>query len=114
MHLGVKLLTLRERCGWTQDQLAERAGVPVGSIRNYEQGRREPPWCALFRLGEALGVGGGAFFDTFRPCVGQPVEESQKRPRGRPRGAPPASAPPGSAKRRRPPAPQSDRRRRGR
>jgi transcriptional regulator with XRE-family HTH domain len=112
MHLGVKLLTLRESCGWTQDQLADRAGVPVGSIRNYEQGRREPPWDALFRLAEALGVGGGAFFETFRPCVGQPVEEAQKRRPGRPRASPPAPGPPGPAKRRGVRGP--DARRRGR
>jgi transcriptional regulator with XRE-family HTH domain len=110
MHLGVKLLTLRESCGWTQDQLADRAGVPVGSIRNYEQGRREPPWDALFRLGEALGVGGGAFFDTFRPCVGHPLDESQKRPRGRPRAAPAATPEPAKPRR----GQRAGRRRRGR
>jgi transcriptional regulator with XRE-family HTH domain len=112
MHVGAKLVELRESRGWTQAQLAGEAGLPLASVRNYEQGRYAPPWDALMRLAGALGVGGQSFWAGFWPCVGQPVEESQKRRPGRPRASPPAERQPEPAKRRQ--ARRRDRRRRGR
>jgi transcriptional regulator with XRE-family HTH domain len=56
-----KLRELRERAGLTQSQLAQASGVPLGSIRNYEQGQREPYWSVAFRLAAALGVSVEAF-----------------------------------------------------
>jgi transcriptional regulator with XRE-family HTH domain len=96
MNIGAKLRELREARGLTQDQLAERSGVPAGTIRNYEQGRNDPAWGALWALAEALGVGKGPLFDTFRPCVG--VEAVPQRGPGRP----PKHAPPEPPKRGRP------------
>jgi transcriptional regulator with XRE-family HTH domain len=61
-----RLRELRERAGLTQQGLADATGLPVGSLRHYEQGRREPQWQALFRLADALGVG----CEVFRDCVG--------------------------------------------
>jgi transcriptional regulator with XRE-family HTH domain len=114
MHIGAKLVELRESRGWTQEQLAREAGLPLASVRNYEQGRYAPPWDALMRLAAALGVGREWFWDFFWPCVGQPLEESQKRPRGRPRRTPPAAATPEPVKPGRTRSRRSDRRRRGR
>jgi transcriptional regulator with XRE-family HTH domain len=37
-----KLKALREQANLTQTRLAEASGLPLGSIRNYEQGQREP------------------------------------------------------------------------
>jgi transcriptional regulator with XRE-family HTH domain len=39
---GEKLKDFRVAAGWSQPQLAEKSGVPVGTIRDYEQGRRAP------------------------------------------------------------------------
>jgi transcriptional regulator with XRE-family HTH domain len=50
------LRELRERAGLTQAALAERSALSIGSVRNYEQGLREPYWAAVFRLAKALGV----------------------------------------------------------
>jgi transcriptional regulator with XRE-family HTH domain len=47
---------LREQAGLSQSQLAKRAGVPVRSIQNWEQGHRRPRPQALLPLAEALGV----------------------------------------------------------
>jgi transcriptional regulator with XRE-family HTH domain len=47
---------LREQAGLSQSQLAKRAGVPVRSIQNWEQGHRQPRPPALLPLAEALGV----------------------------------------------------------
>ena len=64
-----KLRELRERAGLTQSQLAQSSGVPLGSIRNYEQGQREPYWSVAFRLAAALGVS----VEAFSVCIG-PVD----------------------------------------
>ncbi|HKI30722.1 MAG TPA: helix-turn-helix domain-containing protein, partial [Gemmataceae bacterium] len=61
-----RLRELREKAGLTQQQLADASGLPVGSLRNYEQGQREPYWQVVFRLAAALGVRCEAFAD----CAG--------------------------------------------
>lgn len=60
-----RLRDLRKRAGLTQAQLATASGVPLGSIRNYEQGQREPYWDVAFRLVGALGVS----VESFADCV---------------------------------------------
>ena len=54
--MGEKIQQLREGRGLTQVQLAERSGVPLGSLRNYEQGLRQPLLKQAARLAKALGV----------------------------------------------------------
>lgn len=63
VSLADRLRELREQAGKTQAQLAEAAGVPIGSLRGYEQGQREPQWRVLFNLAAALGVTCEAFAD---------------------------------------------------
>jgi transcriptional regulator with XRE-family HTH domain len=63
MKFGKRLQELREKAGMTQKQLAESSGLPLGSIRNYEQGYRDPLWQAVFKLADALGVDCRAFKD---------------------------------------------------
>jgi transcriptional regulator with XRE-family HTH domain len=60
-----RLRELREQAGLTQAQMAEASGLPLGSIRNYEQGQREPYWAVVFKLAAAL----GASADAFAVCV---------------------------------------------
>jgi transcriptional regulator with XRE-family HTH domain len=47
---------LREQAGLSQSELARKAGVPVRSIQNWEQGHRLPRPQALLPLAGALGV----------------------------------------------------------
>jgi len=61
MTFAERLRELREQAGLTQARLAETSGLPLGSIRNYEQGQREPYWQVVFKLAEALGVSSEAF-----------------------------------------------------
>jgi transcriptional regulator with XRE-family HTH domain len=67
----------------TQEGLAEASGVIVWTIRNYEQGRREPSWKAAIDLARAIGVTVEAFGD----CSSREESESEqplpKRSRGR-------------------------------
>lgn len=46
----------RKQKGLTQKQLAEAAGIAVGSMSAYEKGTQEPPVGAAYRIAAALGV----------------------------------------------------------
>jgi transcriptional regulator with XRE-family HTH domain len=54
--LGHRLKRLRERAGLTQQELADAAGVPLGTLRNVEYDRREPLLGLAGKLARALGV----------------------------------------------------------
>jgi len=54
--LGKRLRRLRRAADMTQRQLAERAGVNLGSLRNWEQGTRQPLADAIVKLAKALNV----------------------------------------------------------
>jgi transcriptional regulator with XRE-family HTH domain len=80
---GARLRELREGAGLTQQQLADRAGLKIGGIRDLEQGiNRRPLWDTIQALAEALGVDCRAFQE-------EPADTS---PRGR--GRPPKAAAP--------------------
>jgi transcriptional regulator with XRE-family HTH domain len=90
-EMGERLKRLREAASLSQSQLATRASVPVGSLRNWEYGRREPLLSAASRLARALGVSIDALLP---PGADDPEEGSQEsgppaepRKRGRPRKA---------------------------
>jgi transcriptional regulator with XRE-family HTH domain len=56
MGFGDMLKESRERAGLTQKQLAERTGLPLGSIRNWEQNHRVPRLGVVPLLARAVGV----------------------------------------------------------
>jgi transcriptional regulator with XRE-family HTH domain len=56
-----RLKELREERGWTQQELADRAGLKLAGVRNLEQGRTYPEWPSVLLLCVALGVDPGAF-----------------------------------------------------
>jgi len=51
---GEKLKGAREAAGLTQAQLAEQSGIPLGTIREYEQNKREPLVSKAGKLARAL------------------------------------------------------------
>lgn len=73
------LRDLREKAGLTQQQLAEKADIPIGSLRNHEQGQRLPSWAAVVKLARALGVS----TDVFAACdeVSEPEPEVKPAPK---------------------------------
>ena len=97
MGFASNLRRAREAAGLSQAALADRAGVPLNSVQNWEQGVTRPRLEALPRLADALGVGLDALAadvrspDESRPR-GRPrkpaAEAAAKRPRGRPRKEP--------------------------
>jgi transcriptional regulator with XRE-family HTH domain len=52
---------LRLKAGLTQETLAQKAGIPLGSLRGHEQGQRIPSWASVVRLARALDVSTDAF-----------------------------------------------------
>jgi transcriptional regulator with XRE-family HTH domain len=54
--MGDRLQKLRLARGMSQSQLARAAGVPVGSLRGWEQKRRTMLADAAVRLADALGI----------------------------------------------------------
>jgi transcriptional regulator with XRE-family HTH domain len=54
MGLGDKMQALRKESGLSQAALAEKAGLSLRSIQNWEQGHRLPNAKALLALARAL------------------------------------------------------------
>jgi len=95
MTFGEKLKELRCDRGLTQERLADAAGVPVGTIRDYEQEKRDPLLSNAQRLAGALAVSldlfpgpeqnGAADKSKTTPRKSPAETAAPKRPRGRPR-----------------------------
>ena len=51
-----RLKTSREQKGFTQSQLAERAGLQSSAVSHFEAGRRSPSFDNLKKLADAIGV----------------------------------------------------------
>jgi putative transcriptional regulator len=54
-RLSIRLREIRRSRKLSQEALAKACGVPLDSLRNWEQGRREPSFSAVVQLAEKLG-----------------------------------------------------------
>lgn len=54
--LGRTIAAERIAKGWKQEDLAERAGIHVNSLRRYELGQRDIPHQATIAVAEAFGL----------------------------------------------------------
>src|SRR5262245_50374499 len=69
---GTQLRRFREAAGLTQEQLAQRAGLTVNSIRLLERGQRRLPYSqTISKLAGALGLS-TAEITTWRDTFGEP------------------------------------------
>jgi transcriptional regulator with XRE-family HTH domain len=71
---GQRLRSLRLAAGLTQTALAERAGLCVGSVRDYERARDEPRWRSLIKLLRVVGL------DLLAGSVGEAGRRSRRHP----------------------------------
>ena len=55
-RMATRLKTLRQRRGWTQTELAARAGLHRVFIAKLEAGAQDPSLTTLEKLARALGV----------------------------------------------------------
>ena len=77
--LGQRVKDLRERLGWSQETLAERASLDPTYISGIERGQRNPGLNSLHQLARALGVTLPGLLSDLR----QPRQRDVRR--GRPR-----------------------------
>jgi transcriptional regulator with XRE-family HTH domain len=54
--MGERFKRLREAARLTQEEASERSGVPVSTLRNWEQGQRLPRIDLAMKLARTLGV----------------------------------------------------------
>jgi transcriptional regulator with XRE-family HTH domain len=69
---AARLKALRKEAALSQADLAERSGVAVSTVRQFEYGRREPTYGTLLKLARGLDVSLAAF-----------EPDGQAKPRGR-------------------------------
>lgn len=56
VHLGERIRRFRQRVGWTQEELAKRAGMGRVTLSRLESGDQSPRYSTLVALAKALGV----------------------------------------------------------
>ena len=65
---GARLKALRDAEGLSQQELADRAGLPLGRVYKIEQGdAADPRWSTILKLAAGLGVSVAKF-------AGEPAE----------------------------------------
>jgi transcriptional regulator with XRE-family HTH domain len=72
-----RLRELRENAGWTQQQLAEKAGLTRDGVAQLETGRRKPGWDTVVAICKALGVTCDAFLQA--PTTSPPAGPGRPR-----------------------------------
>jgi transcriptional regulator with XRE-family HTH domain len=66
MRFGERLARVRETRGWSQQELADRSGVPYITIYRCERGtHQEPRVSVAAKLARALGVSLDVLADTY-------------------------------------------------
>lgn len=63
MDISKRLISLRQQCGYTQNGLAERAGVSQSHLRRVELGQADITVSHLELLCDAIGITLKEFFD---------------------------------------------------
>ena len=61
-HLSARLREMRAERGWTQDELARRAGLSKSYLSRIEDGERQPSLASLLSLAQAHGIGLASLF----------------------------------------------------
>ena len=89
MTFAAKLREIRAAAELTQERLAAESGLGLGTIRDYEQGKREPLLSTAFKLSRALGVS----VEAFAASADDDPAERVPGARGRPAKAVPATPP---------------------
>jgi transcriptional regulator with XRE-family HTH domain len=91
MAFGHTLQRLRQDRGLTQAQLAAASGIPVSTLRDYEQGKRDPLLSNAQKLAKALVMSLDVFAEEQDEAAPAP-KRGPGRPPKRPAGPEPKSA----------------------
>lgn len=69
-----RLKALRETMGLTQAVLAARLGIPVGTYKGYEAGRREPSLDVINQIARIVGINIDALIKDNKPVPESPTD----------------------------------------
>lgn len=78
---GETLKRLREKKGYSQVDLAERAGMNQFGVAKLEQGQRKPTWESVQALAAALGVSCEAFAEPKAEASPEEPKPTRKPPK---------------------------------
>jgi transcriptional regulator with XRE-family HTH domain len=84
--MGERLQRLRLAAGFSQSQLAGKSGVPIGTLRNWEQDRREPLLGTAARVAQALAVSLDVLAGLSVEAPPPPAEPAGEKRKGRKKG----------------------------
>jgi len=76
---GPRLKAIREKAGFTQQKLANDAGVSLAAVQRYEGGRGEPGFDILLAIAKVLGVSLSAFDPPADEA--EPEKPAKRKPR---------------------------------
>lgn len=79
MTFAEKLRELRTAAELSEAGLADRSGVPFGTVHEYGLGRRKPSFAAVVKLAKALGVDCTAFAGCDDVDAAEPEKPKAKR-----------------------------------
>ena len=65
-YFSVKLITLRNLNGMTQEQFAKKLGISRSSVGMYELAEREPPFKTLEKMSMVLNVTPGILLGSYK------------------------------------------------
>ena len=71
MNVSEKIRYYRELRGLTQQQLADFSGIPLGTLKKYETGNRNPKQEPLQRIADALHISITSFQDIHLETIGE-------------------------------------------
>ena len=66
VKFGTRVRELRHAREWTQERLAEEAGLNVVQVSHLERGRNDAKLSTILRLAKAFGVTAGELLKPFR------------------------------------------------
>lgn len=73
-YLGSRIRAARKRCGLTQQELADQAGLSVKTIQDIEKGRKNATYETLSQLIDRLGVPPNMLFPTVSPIPDEDLQ----------------------------------------
>lgn len=73
-YLGAHIRAARKRCGLTQQELADQAGLSVKTVQDIEKGRKNATYETLAQLIDRLGIPANVLFPS---TISVPEEELQ-------------------------------------
>jgi len=76
---GERLKELRDRAGWSQQDLATEAGLGIATVAKLERGVTDPSWSTVTALAKALGMDVSAFSGTVAPPPKTPKRRKPRR-----------------------------------